>query len=193
MKKGVLVKIGIGLISSILLISLYINYRVFRSMEDQTILLYEFNSYQNKLPIETIENFNDQLPNITVTTLPLKMLKARYYLRDSLLDIALPLLYKARNDNPFIKVSDFELAKYHYKQNNLDSAEFYSKIAFKALPRNYLFSRQYFKILTKQKKAKELDNAFQKIKNNFIVDQWRDYMFSKIEIDKDSKDELLNL
>lgn len=193
MKKGLLVKLGVGSITCILLISLYVNYRVFRSMEDQTILLYEFNAYQNKLPIEIIENFNDQLPNITVTTLPLKMLKARYYLRDSLIDIALPLLYQARNDNPFLKVSDFELAKYHYNQNNLDSAEFYSKNAFKALPKNYLFSRQYFQILAKQNKIYELDKAFQEIKNNFIIDQWRDYMFYKIEIDKGSKGELLIL
>ena len=35
--------------------------------------------------------------------------------------------------------------------------------------------------------------AFKEIKNNFIIDQWRDYMFSKIKIDKNSKDELLEI
>ena len=55
MKKELLVKTTIGLIALILLGSLYINYRVFRSFEDQTILLYEFNAYQNKLPLEIIE------------------------------------------------------------------------------------------------------------------------------------------
>ena len=104
MKNELLVRITIGLIALILLSSIYTNYRVFRSFEDQTILLYEFNSYQNKLPIETIENFNDQLPNITVTTLPLKMLKARYYMRDSLVEKALSLLYNAKKDNPFLKI-----------------------------------------------------------------------------------------
>jgi len=193
MKKELLVKTTIGLIALILLGSLYINYRVFRSFEDQTILLYEFNAYQNKLPLEIIENFNDQLPNITVTTLPLKMLKARYYMRDSIVDKALTLFYQSKKDNPFLKIADFELARYHLNKKNIDSAEFYSKNAFKALPRNYLYSRQYFQILTRQKKEKELDMAFKEIKNNFIIDQWRDYMFSKIKIDKNSKDELLEI
>jgi len=193
MKKELLVKTTLGLIALILLGSLYINYRVFRSFEDQTILLYEFNAYQNKLPLEIIENFNDQLPNITVTTLPLKMLKARYYMRDSIVDKALTLFYQSKKDNPFLKIADFELARYHLNKKNIDSAEFYSKNAFKALPRNYLYSRQYFQILTRQKKEKELDMAFKEIKNNFIIDQWRDYMFSKIKIDKNSKDALLEI
>ena len=190
MKRELPVRIAVGVITLILFSSLYVNYRVFRSFEDQTILLYEFNAYQNKLPLEIIENFNDQLPNITVTTLPLKMMKARYYMRDSLVEKALSLLYNAKKDNPFLKIADFELAKYHFSKKNLDSAQYYSKNAFEALPRNFLYSRQYFKILTKQKKVIELDSAFNKIKDNYMIDQWRDYMFSKIEIDKNSKDEL---
>ena len=193
MKRELPVRIAGGVITLILFSSLYVNYRVFRSFEDQTILLYEFNAYQYKLPLEIVQNFNDQLPNITVTTLPLKMLKARYYMRDSLVEKALPLLYNARKDNPFLKIADFELAKYHFNKKNLDSAQYYSKNAFEALPRNFLYSRQYFKILTKQKKVIELDSAFNKIKDNYMIDQWRDYMFSKIEIDKNSKDELLKI
>ena len=193
MKRELPVRIAVGVITLILFSSLYVNYRVFRSFEDQTILLYEFNAYQYKLPLEIVQNFNDQLPNITVTTLPLKMLKARYYMRDSLVEKALPLLYNARKDNPFLKIADFELAKYHFNKKNLDSAQYYSKNAFEALPRNFLYSRQYFKILTKQKKVIELDSAFNKIKDNYMIDQWRDYMFSKIEIDKNSKDELLKI
>ena len=193
MKKEGLVKIIICFVVPVLLGSLYINYRVYRSFEEQTILLYEFNAYQNKLPLETVEKFEDQLPNITVTTLPLKMLKARYYMRDSVVEKALSLYYQSRKDNPYLKIADFELAKYHFKENNMDSAEYYSRMAFKALPRNYLYTRQYFQILTKQKKEQELDNAFKEIKNNFIIDQWRDYMFSKITINKDSKDELIDL
>lgn len=193
MKKELLVKIIFCFAIPILLASFYLNYRVFRSMEDQTILLYEFNSYQNKLPLETVEKFEDQLPNITVTTLPLKMLKARYYMRDSLVEKALSLYYQSRKDNPYLKIADFELAKYHFKNNNIDSAEFYSKNAFSALPRNYLYTRQYFQILKEQKKEEELDSAFKEIKKNYIIDQWRDYMFTKISINRDSKDELIKL
>ena len=193
MQKNLLFKLFFVIISISLVISSYINYKVFKSFNDQSLLIYEFNAYQNRVPLDLIKTFNDVIPNITVTTLPLKMLKARYYMRDTLINIALPLLYQARKDNPYLKISDFELAKYHFKNNDLDSAEFYSKNAFSALPRNYLYTRQYFQILKKQKKEEELDSAFKEIKKNYIIDQWRDYMFTKISINRDSKDELIKL
>ena len=161
-------------------------------MNEQTVLIFEFNAYQNRVPIDIIKTYNDNIPNITVTTLPLKTLKARYYMRDSLEDIALPMFYKARTDNPYIKISDFELAKYHLKKKILTQQNIIQG-AFDALPRNYLYSRQYFQILTYQKKDKELDLAFNKIKNYFIIDQWRDYLFSKISIGKTPNEELLEV
>ena len=117
---------------------------MFKSFNDQSLLIYEFNAYQNRAPLDLIKTFNDAIPNITVTTLPLKMLKARYYMRDSLINIALPLLYQARKDNPYLKISDFELAKYHFKNNDLDSAEFYSKNAFEALPQKFSLQQTIF-------------------------------------------------
>ena len=193
MKKNQLVKLLYLALSFILFGSTYINYKVLSSYIDQAALLYEFNAYQIKLPLKTVEKYDYNFPNTTVTTLSLKFLMARYFLRDGLEEKALNLLYDARKDNPFLKTAEFELAKHHFIKKNLDSAEYYSRMAFKALPRNFIYSRQYFQILTKQKKEEELDSAFKEIKSNFIIDQWRDYMFSKIEIDKDSKDELLDL
>ena len=181
------------IISFLLLGSIYINYRVYKSLNDQTVLLFEFNAYQNKVPLNIIETYNDIIPNISVTTLPLKMLKARYYMRDSLEKRALPMFYQARKENPYIKISDFELAKYHFKEENIDSAEFYSKSAFQGLPKNFIFSRQYFQILAQQKKDNELDLAFEQIRGNFIIDQWRDYLFSKIKIGQTPKEKLLKI
>ena len=63
----------------------------------------------------------------------------------------------------------------------------------KHCPKNFLYSRQYFRVLTKHKKDKELDNAFKKVKNNFIIDQWRDYLFSKVQIGITPKEELLKI
>ena len=181
-----------GFLSTILM-SGYINLKVLKSFVEQSYLLYDFNSFQLSFPIEQVESYNDFLPNITATGLPLKMMKARYFMRDSLIDKALSLFHQSNKANPYIRFADLELSKYHYKKDNLDSAEIYSKNAFKALPRQYLFTRQYFKILTKQKKEEELDSAFKEIKEFFIIDQWRDYMFSKIALNKNSKDELLKI
>ena len=171
----------------------YINYKVFKSFIEQSYLLYEFNAYQVNLPTEMVKSFNHKIPNITVTTLPLKMLKARYLMRDSLMDEALDLLYASNRANPFLKIADFQLAEFHLNKKNMDSALYYSKNAFEALPRNAYHSRLYFRVLTKLEMENELDYSFNKIKDNFILSQWSDYLFSKIEIGKTPKEDLIKI
>ena len=189
-KKIMLKKIFLFFSFIVLSISCYLNYKVFLSINDQSNIMYEFNAYQLDLPTEYIKTINEDIPNITITTLPLKALKARYFMRDSILDESLELLYQSRKDNPFIGFSEFELSKYHFNKKNMDSALFYSKIAFEALPKNLLLTRQHFQVLTKLKNDSLLDESFNKIKENYILEQWKDYMFSKVEIGKTSREKL---
>ncbi len=180
----------LGLISLILLSSAFINLKVLKSFIEQNMLIYEFNAYQTRLPLDAVKTFNDNFPNITMTTLPLKMLKARYFMKDSLVEESLNLLKKAKKENPFLGINDFYLGNYYYKKENLDSAFFYSRNAFKALPRNGLHSRLYFQVLAKLKYDSILDESFNQIKEFYILDQWRDYLFSKVEIGVTPKEEL---
>jgi tetratricopeptide (TPR) repeat protein len=168
----------------------FINYKVFRSLINQGLLIYEFNAYQLNLPLELVKSFNVDFPNISVTTLPLKTLKGRYFMRDLDTIMALKLYYQSLKDNPYIGISEFELSKYHFNKKNHDSAIYYSKIAFEALPRNRLLSRLHFEVLTKLKKDSLLDESFNKIKNYYILSQWRDYMFGKMQIGITPKEEL---
>ena len=85
-------------------------------------------------------------------------------MRDSAVAESLELFYQSRKDKPFIGISEFELSKYHFNKKNLDSALFYSTIAFRALPRNQLLTRHHFQVLTKLKKDSVLDVDFNKIK-----------------------------
>ena len=186
-------KFLIVIISIILSISGYINYQVFRSYIEQNLLVYEFNAYQTKLPLEEVETFIDDIPNITGTTLPIKMLKARYYLKNSQFDKAIRLLHEANKENPFLGINDIVIAQYYFNKKNLDSAFYYSKKAFESLPRNDFHSRVYFQTLAKLKKDSLLDSSFKKVKNYFILPQWRDYLFSKIEIGNTPKEDLITL
>ena len=186
-------KIIISGFFSVIVLSGCINYKVLTSFVEQTYLLYDFNAFQLTFPIEQVKSYNDVIPNITVTGLPLKMMKARYFMRDSLINEALGLYYKAKKSNPFLKISDYELAKFHFDKKNMDSSLYYSKNAFEALPRNDLYSRLYFRVLTELEMEKELDFSFNKIKNNFILGQWRDYLLSKVEIGTTSKEDLIKL
>lgn len=183
-------KVIILILFVIISVSCFLNYKVFRSINDQSNIMYEFNAYQLDLPLEYVKSVDVDFPNITITTMPLKMLKARYLMRDSLIEESLKLFHQSRKDNPFIGVPEFELGKYHFLNNRMDSALYYSKIAFEALPRNVLLSRLHFQVLAKLKNDSQLDKSFNKVKGNYILDQWRDYMFCKIEIGKTPKEEL---
>lgn len=179
-----------GIIALILLSSAFINLKVLRSFIEQNMLIYEFNAYQTRLSLDAVKTFNDNFPNITVTTLPLKMLKARYFMKDSLVEESLSLLEKAQKENPFLGINDFYFGNYYYKKENLDSALFYSRNAFNALPRNIIHSRLYFQVLAKLKYDSILDESFKQVKEFYLLDQWRDYLFSKVEIGVTPKDEL---
>lgn len=184
-------KIITGLISLVLFVSAFINYKVYKSFIEQNMLIFEFNSNQTRIPLDVVKTFSDDIPNITGTTLPIKMLKARYYLKNLKYDKAIELLHKANKENPFLGINDVLIAEYHYNKMNLDSALYYSKKAFEALPRNDVHSRVYFHTLSKLKMDSILDISFQKIKGNYILPQWRDYLFSKIETGETPKEELI--
>lgn len=177
----------------VLSLSIYIHFRVNQSFIEQTILLYEFNSYQLNLPLEVVEDFNSDFPNISTTTLPLKMMKARYYMRDSISDKALKLYKEAIIDNPYLGISEFEIGKYYYNFKKYDSAYSYLKNSANKLPRNDMFSRLYYLDLAKLKKESELDSSFLSVKYLYKLDQWKDYLFTKLEINPENKSELLPL
>ncbi len=182
-----------GLIFFVLVISGYINFKVFWSFIEQNALIYEFNAHQTRIPLEAVKTFNEDIPNISATTLPLKMLKARYFLKNSFFDEGLRLLYESNKANPYLGINDALLGQYHFNKSNFDSAFYYSKKAFEALPRNDVHSKLYFQTLTKLKMDSILDLEFFKIKENYLITQWRDYIFSKIEIGLTPKEELIPL
>ena len=123
-------KIIISVLFFLILSSGYINYRVMKSYIEQSYLLYDFNSYQLTIPLELVKSSHDVIPNIPATGLPLKMMKARYFMKDSIIDESLSLLYSSYKANPYLKIADYDLAKFHLNKKNMDSALYYSKNAF---------------------------------------------------------------
>ena len=69
--------LGIALLA--LLPSIYISNKVYESLKGQMFLLQDFNSNQFNVPLNQIDNLVPDIPNITVTTIPINSIKARYY------------------------------------------------------------------------------------------------------------------
>ena len=176
----------------ILLGSIFINFKVNHSYIYQTVLLDEFNNSQLNATIDFIEKIDHDFPNTSATTLPMSLLKARYYFKNLKPIKGLNLLHRSLKSNPYLGVSEFELSKYYYNRN-IDSAYYYSKSATNKLPRNTFHTKIYFSILSKLKKEEELDSAFNEVKNHYYPEQWKDYIFSKLEFPNIDKQNLENL
>ena len=65
-------------------------------------LLRDFNSNKYSVTMDKIDNITPDIPNITVTTIPMKSIKARYYFNANKYDKALELLDEGIAANPYL-------------------------------------------------------------------------------------------
>lgn len=144
---------------AVLLPATYISYLTFTSMKAQMILMRESNT-DAKEPTEVIASMLPKIPNISVTTLPIESMKARYYYRDKRYEEALALLDKGVKANPYIYYSEFLKAALYFSTDKMDSAYKYGKMSFYNWPRASNYYRNYIAILGKQKDTAEIKNAF---------------------------------
>ena len=78
-KKTSIVKIFIIIGILVILPSLYITNQVYKSLKGQMFLLQDFNTNKYNLSLNRVDNIVPDIPNITVTTIPINSVKARYY------------------------------------------------------------------------------------------------------------------
>lgn len=158
-RKNVLSRILPFVFLLILLPTTYVTYLTYTSMKAQMILMRESNT-DAKEPTEVVASMLPKIPNISVTTLPIESMKARYYYRDKRYDEALALLDKGVKANPYIYYSEFLKAALYFSTDKMDSAYKYGKMSFYNWPRASNYYRNYIAILGKQKDTAEIKNAF---------------------------------
>ena len=160
----------------VILPSIYINKQVYESLKGQMILLQDFNSNKYNLPLNRVDNIVPEIPNITVTTIPINSVKARYYTNAKKYDKALELLDKGTKANPYLFYSEVLKSQIFEEKNQLDSAKFYAKKAFIGLPNNDLHSSRYINLISKTKDRKALDEAFELLTFNNKLINWKNYL-----------------
>ena len=110
--------------------TLYITITVYKSLKGQMLLLQDFNSNQYNLSLNRIDNIVPEIPNITVTTIPINSIKARYYVNAKKYDKAISLLENGTKANPYLYYSEILKSQIFQERGQLDSAKFYAKKAF---------------------------------------------------------------
>ena len=187
-KRTSLLFVLIGVI--ILIPSLIITNSVFKSLKGQMSLLQDFNSNNYNVSLNQLDNIVPDIPNVTVTTIPINSVKARYYVNAKKYDKALELLNKGTNANPYLYYSEILKSQIFQEQGKLDSAKVYARKAFFGLPNNDLHASRYVNLINITKDKYAIEEAFELLtfKNKLV--NWKNYLIIANSINN-PKDPLL--
>ena len=82
--------------------SIFVSNKVFDSLKNQMFLIRDFNTGQYKTKVSELTAMDLSIPNVTVTTIPMSDIKARYLINAKKYEDALKLLHRGNNANPYL-------------------------------------------------------------------------------------------
>ena len=156
--------------------AIFINNQVYKSLKGQMVLLQDFNTNQYNLPLNQVDNIVPKIPNITVTTIPINSVKARYYVKAKKYDKAIDLIDKGTKANPYLYYSEILKSQIFEEKGQLDSAMIYAKKAFFGLPNNDLHSSKYINLINITRDKNALEEAFQLLTKKNKLTNWKNYL-----------------
>jgi len=157
--------------------SFYLLNRSNNSLKEQYPIYVEYNYHQDKIitPIKDILKFEDEIPNITTLTIPIKIAKARYLFLDGQYHEAKTLIKKGQKHNPYLGIGDNILARIYLREKKLDSALYYAKKSVEKLPNNLLHITYYQIILERLGDIDEANRFFEEKKHIENETIWQNY------------------
>jgi len=188
--KPILTYVFLSVAFLFLLPSLYVTNKVYDSLKGQMFLLQDFNSNQFNVPLNQVDNIVPDIPNITVTTIPINSVKARYYVNAKKYDKALALLDRGTNANPYLFYSEILKSQIFEELGQLDSAKVYAKKAFFGLPNNDLHATRYINLISITRDSKALEDSFELLTYKNKAVNWKNYLIIANSINK-IKDSIL--
>jgi O-antigen ligase/Tfp pilus assembly protein PilF len=156
--------------------SISITHTTYQSLKGQLFLLRDFNNNQYTVTMDKIDHITPDMPNITVTTIPMKSIKARYYFNAQKYDKALELLDEGISANPYLFYSENLKAQIFLKQSKIDSAFVNAKKAFYGLPKNALHASVYAQILQIIRDSDEILKVFEVINAKSGATIWKNFL-----------------
>ena len=156
--------------------SVGITYTTYQSLKGQLFLLKDFNNNQYSVTLDKIDHITPDLPNITVTTIPMKSIKARYYFNAKKYDKALALLNEGIPANPYLFFSENLKAQIYLQQGKIDSAHVNARKAFYGLPKNGLHASIYAQTLQIKRDPEETLKVFEVLSKKSGAIIWKNFL-----------------
>ena len=164
--------------------AIYVNYQTYTSLKIQKFVMGEINE-DPKMALDEVKDAFPEIPNLSTSTLPIKALVARYYLRDKMNDEAMRLLNESDNVNPYLHYNDFIKTAIFSTQGNMDSTSYFAKRAFYNWPRATSYYKNMIFAAAKMKDTAEATKAFKTyIKYRNSGEGWNQYILGLIEINQ---------
>jgi O-antigen ligase len=180
-------KIGVVFLGIAMLMTMgmiYVNYQTYSSLKVQKYVMGEINE-EPKMALDEVTDAFPPIPNLSTSTLPIKALIARYYLREKQYDQAMRLLNESESVNPYLHYNDFIKTAVFSVQLKYDSTFYYAKKAFYNWPRATSYYKNMIFATAKMKDTAEATKAFKtytKYRNS--GEGWNQYILALIEINQ---------
>ena len=162
--------------------TIWVNFKMFDSSRFQSYLMFDYNQATFYSPIDLVMEIDNEFPNVTLTTLPIKFLQARYFEHIDSIEIAKKLYYQSMDINPYLTAVEAELSGLYFNEKQYDSAYHFAKIAFDNIPNSNVHRHALFEILKYRKDTLELMNSFEKLKQYNNDNHWKEYMLYMYQI-----------
>lgn len=169
-------KVYLALSLIFLLPSVYVSNSVYKSLKGQMFLLQDFNSNQFNVPLNQVDQIVPDIPNITVTTIPINSVKARYYVNAKKYDKAMALLEEGTKANPYLYYSEILKSQIFQEKGQLDSAKVYARKSFFGLPNNDLHATRYINLINLTRDRAALEEAFELLTAKNKLNNWKNYL-----------------
>lgn len=166
----------------------YLNKLRNESFKNQKLLLYDLNNGVFNYNLDQINSVNVNYPSLSINTIPLKTLKARYLINFGKNQEAMSLLESSLEENPFSQYPIYLISREFYKTGNLTTALKYLRVGFEINQNTPYLSSFYFSLLSLLNLQKELIDAFDKIIESDNPDIWKFYYLSIIELSDSNQD-----
>ena len=167
------------LVFTLLLTNLFVSYKLYRSSILQSVILKDYNNRTFSITPDVFDKFDISFPNISQTTVPMKLLKGRYYRNIDSIQTAIRLFKESIELNPYLMMAEENYLWHTMTYKNLIALIIMAKKRSTHYLIIILIDFHIFNHWLIERDSIELDNAFELIKNRNSKDHWINYMLSE--------------
>lgn len=165
------------IVLSLSLTSIYFHYLNHQSSKLQWLLYQDIaeNNYKESTTAK-FSTVNLDYPNISLSSLPMKGIVARYYMLGNRYSESLDLLNDSYKDNPYIMFSESIKQEIYQNLRVKDSAYYYAEKAFTGIPNNGKHFIALAKVYANTGQYSKVDSIFKIVKGSYQNDIYKIYL-----------------